>query len=232
MIVSIHQPSYFPWLGLLDKINKSDLYILLDNIQFSDSGYQNRNIFLDNQNKEQLLTIPVNKKNHLNKLIKDIEISNNIWQKKHNKFLYFNYKKHPFFDEIYPLIQDIYKKEYKFLIDILYDTMLITKQIFQINTKIIYASELDLSKELKKEELVIEILKKTSADTYLSGNGAKSYQKDTSFLSQNIKLTYQSFSHPIYSQHNNNEFHPGLSSLDAAFNLGTKDAYKILEGRS
>lgn len=81
MIVSIHQPSYFPWLGLLDKIEKSDLYIYFNSVQLTDNAYQNRNIFLSNQIKEHLLTIPISKKNYLTKTIDKLEVIDNRWKK-------------------------------------------------------------------------------------------------------------------------------------------------------
>ena len=48
MITAIHQPSYFPWLGWMDKINKCDQFILMDEVQLSDRAYQHRNLFLTN----------------------------------------------------------------------------------------------------------------------------------------------------------------------------------------
>jgi len=228
-IVSIHQPSYFPWLGLLDKIHKSDLYILLDNVQLSDSAYQNRNIFLDNQGNEKLLTIPISKKNHITNTIKDIKISNKIWQKKHNKFIYFNYKKHPFFDEIYPHIQPLYEKNYDFLIDFLIDNMKISFDLFKIKTKMIRASELDYNKELKKEDTVLAILESVDAKIYLSGKGAMSYQKEDNFTQKGIKLIYQEFTHPVYKQKGVDDFISGASCLDVLFNLGIDESSKILK---
>jgi len=34
MIVSIHQPNYLPWMGLMHKILESDIFIVLDDVQF------------------------------------------------------------------------------------------------------------------------------------------------------------------------------------------------------
>jgi len=229
MIVSIHQPSYFPWLGLLDKINNSDLYVLLDNVQLTDSAYQNRNIFLDNQGNKKLLTIPISKKDYINNTIKDIKFSNGIWQKKHNKFIYFNYKKHPFFDEIYPFIEPLYKKNYNYLIDFLIENMQISLELFKIDTKLMIASELDYNKELKKEDMVLDILNSVDAKIYLSGKGAMSYQNEDNFNKKGIKLIYQEFTHPVYKQKGADSFVDGLACLDALFNLGTDESSKMLK---
>ena len=43
MLVGIHQLHYLPWLRYFDKIARSDVFIVLDDIQFNKSGWQNRN---------------------------------------------------------------------------------------------------------------------------------------------------------------------------------------------
>lgn len=62
MITAIHQPSYFPWLGWMDKINKCDQFILMDEVQLSDRAYQHRNLFLTNTGQQKFLTIGIQKK--------------------------------------------------------------------------------------------------------------------------------------------------------------------------
>ena len=220
MIVSIHQPSYFPWLGTLDKIKKSDLYIYLNSVQLIDNSYQHRNIFLSNQLKEHLLTIPINKKNYLSKTINELETIDDRWKKKHYDFLFFNYKKHPYFNEINPYLEKFYSQDFTNLDEILFSSMKISLDLLGIKTKIIKSSDLNLDKNLKKEDLILEILEQVKATTYLSGTGAKSYQNEENFKAKGIKLVYQDFKHPIYEQYKNKEFVFGLSCLDFLFNKG------------
>jgi len=228
MIVSIHQPSYFPWMGLLDKINKSELYVYLDTVQLADRAYQHRNIFLSNQYKEHMLTIPINKKNYRQKTIGELIINGSDWKSKHLKFFELNYKKHPYFNEIFDLLKPIYTKDYEFLSDFLFESMIVTLDIFKINTKIIKASDLNLDLNIKKENMIIEILKNVDTTIYLSGIGAKSYQKEENFLEQGIQLQYQEPTFLDYIQYKNKNFIKGLSSLDVAFNYGIDNSYKIL----
>lgn len=230
MKTSIHQPSYFPWLGLLDKIIKSDKFIILDNVQLADRAYQHRNLFLNSLGKEHLLTINISKKGYRDKHIKEILVSDLSWQIKHKKFLFHNYKKHPFFDDIYPQIKYMFENDYKFLIDVLIDSMYSTFKIFNIDTNIQLASEIyPDNRDIYKEDLILDLLKRTKSNSYLSGKGAKNYQKEQSFLDKNIILEYQNFIHPTYGQHNQKEFISGLSALDAAFNLGSQNTQTLLK---
>lgn len=42
MILAAHQANFIPWLPYFDKMNKSDVFILMINCQFEKNGYQNR----------------------------------------------------------------------------------------------------------------------------------------------------------------------------------------------
>ena len=43
MKISAHQPAYLPWAGYLQRIHMSDVFVLLDEVQFEKNSFTNRN---------------------------------------------------------------------------------------------------------------------------------------------------------------------------------------------
>lgn len=230
MVVSIHQPSYFPWLGLLKKIFRSQLYVLMDEVQLSDRLFQHRNLFLDVNGQTRYLTIPINKKGFRGKKIKDITICDSSWQDDHKKFLLFNYKKSHFFDEVFQKIKIVFENKYKFLIDPLVASTKLSMDLFDIKTQVIMQSDLTYDRTRKKSDLILEIIKVTCADVYLSGLGAKEYLKLKDFQKEHIEILFNSFSHPQYHQINSDKFIPGLACLDVLFSIGIENSRKLFQG--
>ena len=63
MIVAIHQPQYMPWLGYFHKMDKADIFIHLDTVQFRRNEFQNRNR-IKAVNGWHWLTVPVKYVDH------------------------------------------------------------------------------------------------------------------------------------------------------------------------
>ena len=102
----IMQPTYLPWLGYFDLIRQSDIFVFLNDVQFSKQSWQVKNR-IKNLNKKLMITIPV-KKSSLSTKIDMVLIDNTKnWKKKHLKSIYLAYKKSEFFDEIYPIIENV-----------------------------------------------------------------------------------------------------------------------------
>ena len=113
MRISAHQPAYLPWAGYLERINMSELFIVLDEVQFEKNSFTNRNR-IKTSNGLAWLTVPVNLKGHLSNSIRDIEISNDVsWRKKHWKTIQQNYQKSLFFDHHKVFFESIYNKDWK-----------------------------------------------------------------------------------------------------------------------
>src|SRR5947209_12961076 len=58
MLVAIHQPCFMPWLGYLDRMLRSDLFVILDHVQFERRNYQNRAL-IRLEDEARWLTVPV-----------------------------------------------------------------------------------------------------------------------------------------------------------------------------
>src|SRR5260221_8177357 len=108
-IVAIHQPTFFSWLGFYDKILRSDIFVLLDSVQFPKTGgfWVNRTKVLIS-GSEHWLTIPVNRNYTGMRNINEMEINNSSpWQEKTIKTIDINYRKAPHFDEVFPIISNL-----------------------------------------------------------------------------------------------------------------------------
>jgi len=199
----------------------------MDEVQLTDKAYQHRNIFLSADGKTKFLTIPFNKKAYLDRTFKDLEIVDQSWRKNHYNFIKNGYRKHPFFDEIFPFLDDFFACEYPLLVDAVMASMRISLEFFSIKTKLVYQSQMDYDRSSRRGDLVMNIIMASGADCYLSGSGAKAYLDESLFVGE-LSLVYDSFSHPLYQQKNSFEFIPGLSCLDVLFNVGIDKARSLL----
>ena len=70
-----------------------------------------------------------------------------------------------------------------------------------------------------REERVIDITLACGGDVYLSGNGARAYQKEEHFSDRGVKLVYLDYK-PITYRQCWKDFLPCMSAVDYLFNCG------------
>ena len=230
----ILQSGYMPWLGYFDLINQADVFVFLDDVQWSTRAWRNRNRVRTAQGWTWL-TVPVKfKKAHFEYNIKDVEINNSQnWQKKHLGTLWTCYKKAPYFDEVYPLFDSILSKKQIIVIDLNYELIsAICNYIELKETKFLFSQEMNICKEVKKTGRLVSILEQIGGiATYISGPSAKSYLEENRLEEKGIKVEWHDYAHPYYSQNiwGSNIFIPYLSIVDLLFNHG-KESLDILSG--
>lgn len=225
MIVSIHQPAYLPWLGYFHKIYLSDTFAFFDSTQFEKNSFINRNK-IKTPHGEAWLTVPVSLRGYLGKKITEIEIANQIWQKKHWKSIELNYKKSKYWNEYSQQLKKIYENKYSYISDLCYDQLLLFLDLLSIKTKIIKSSELKLYNS-KKENLILDICRDLKANLYISGSQGRDYINNDNFNKSGIKLYFQSYNHPVYEQLWS-DFSPAMSIIDLLFNHGPRSHDIIL----
>jgi len=232
MIVSVHQPQYIPWLGYFDKIARSDCFVFLDQVQFKEREFQNRNK-IRTKDGWLWLTVPVAAKGKGRQKICDVKINNDFsWRREHLKSLEVSYGGSEFFERYIPFFKETYSRDWEKLSDLNVHIIKYLLEQLEIKTPIHFESEIG-TKETSTER-IIEICKKLKADTYLSGSGGREYLKEDRFLEEGIRLIYQDFKHPVYQQRfmkKEADFVPYLSVLDLLFNFGSKAGEIILGKR-
>jgi len=218
MIISIHQPNFIPWIGYFFKIYKSDVFVILDNVQFTKNGFTNRNQ-IKTPSGPNWLTLPVIQSGKFGQNINECVIFNkSLNTKKIINSLSGNYKKakyfDPYFDKISAILNEADDSLCKLNIALLRWVLI----ELEIKTKIITSSELE-NIEGESTERLISICKKLNGTKYLVGLGGKKYQKDELFEQNNIELINTPFKYPTYTQLWN-DFLPNLSIVDVLFNCG------------
>jgi hypothetical protein len=226
MIVAIHQPNYLPYLGFFDKMKKSDIFVIYDDAQFSKEDFHHRNKIRIYQGWKWL-TVPVDKKRIP---ISEILIKNELktwkganWNDTHFKDIRNNYKNTPFYKCYESELEKIYSMRFNKLVDLNISVILFLKKAFDIETKIVYSSNLVNSGKVnsfsKSSERLLEIVEATGGDVYLSGPMGRSYLNHSLFQKKEINIEFQDFKHPLYKQYYE-DFEPNMTSIDALFNIG------------
>lgn len=224
MIVAIHQPQYLPWLGYFDKIDRSDVFVLLDNVQYKKNEWQNRNR-IRTAHGWQWITVPVLYK--FPQKIREVKINNRVdWKKKHLHALVYNHSKSPYFDDHRPFFKDAYNRNWEYLVDISTHMIKYLVRALGIDTKILIASDFNLRDH--PTERLIDICRTVGANTYLSGVHGARYMDMEKFMQAEIKVIVQNFRHPVYDQLFR-KFEPFMSVVDLLFNHG-KESLNIIRG--
>ncbi len=225
MLVGIHQLHYLPWLRYFAKIARSDVFIELDNIQFTKNGWQNRNKVKTDRGAT-LLTVPVLV--GLGDTLDRVRINNNApWRRKHWSTIQQSYGKAPYFADHADFLADTYDREWELLNDLNRHMLEYFIGALGIDTRIKYASALDVPGTAT--ERLVNLVQAVGGDRYYSGAFALDAYLDADiFARAGIDVVIQDWRAPTYPQLYG-DFVPDLSIVDLLMNTGP-DSLNILMG--
>lgn len=198
----ILQPFYIPWRGYFHQIQKADVFVFFDDVQYEKRGWCNRNR-IKTANGLTWLSIPVLNKGSIvqNTPINEIEIdkSRSVWREKHWKTLQQSYRKTPYFSKYEQLLTDFYERDNKFLAELTIDlTIALARELGIEKTRFRRASEFAAS-GVKTDRLLF-LLNKVGATHYITGAAAKDYIEEEKFAEAGIELEYMTYDYPEYEQ--------------------------------
>jgi hypothetical protein len=227
--IAIMQPGYIPWVGFFELMQKSDIFVIYDIVQFDKNGWRNRNR-IKSQGGSIWLTVPVH--SHNKPIICETIIDNNQnWPEKHLKSLISNYSKAKYFSEFFPEIKKILSARWLKLNDLNLEFINLIANSFEIKTKLFLASqnkEIYNLKDLGRIEKLIQICKILGADIFYEPAGGENYllPEVENFKKCGIEIKFQNIKETKYPQQFG-EFISNLSALDLLLNCG-KEGKEII----
>lgn len=227
--IAIMQPYIFPYIGYFQLLGAVDVFVSYDTAQYIKGGWINRNRILF-QEAPKYITFPVRKR-QLNSLINEHLFADNIIIKEKNKILSVlqqSYSKAPFFNVVYPLLEDIINIDESNVARFAEHTQKEILKYMGIDVEYKRSSELDFDKSLKGQDRVVEIVKKLCGKRYINPIGGLELYSSKEFILNGIELRFLKSEVKPYQQFSN-DFVPNLSILDVLMFNSKEETLKRLK---
>jgi hypothetical protein len=221
VVVGMHQPNMMPWIGYFYKIFQSDIFVLVDDIQFIKSGSSYTNsVSFNERGKTIKLTVPIKRVKGTTQNINEIVPIDDSWKRKYKKRIELAYCKCEYYiqerDFIFSLITYEAKTHSEYNINFIKKIV----ERLNISTEIIISSDMNIGEIRDATDRIIKIAKALNATSYISGRGGDKYQNHKLYQESGIELIYSNFIDFEYKQYRTEKFVKGLSIIDAIFNIG------------
>jgi hypothetical protein len=213
MKLGIMQPYFLPYIGYFQLINAVDAFVVYDNIEYTKKGWINRNRILVN-GKDKYITLPLKKdSDYLNidqRYLSDLFL---LEKRKLLGKVRENYRKAPYFADVYKLLENILDFDNINLFHFVYNSLVMVCNYLDISKEFIISSSLSIDHNLKSEDKVLEICKQVMADCYINPIGGINLYSRERFIKNSVVLYFLS-TNPIRYSQLSEKFTPNLSILD------------------
>lgn len=226
-IAAIMQPTYLPWPGYFELVQRADVFIFLDDVEFSRQSWQQRNrIALDDE--LIWLTVPIQKKGLRGKRINEVEVDDSRdWRRRHLATLKQTYSGLPGSAVTLGLIEHALDPAHTALSTINQTFILGVLELLGIERIIHRSSELAVPGT--RSGRLLNLCESVGATAYLSPRGSRAYiEEDGVFAAEGFPISYQDYQTPVYRSFPPLQQGHSPSFVDALMTLGPEGAMGIL----
>jgi len=215
MKIAIMQPYIFPYMGYFQLYNAVDLFISLEDVNFTKGGWINRNkIMIEGQ--PSYITFPIRNISQ-NRYINQHYINwDEPWPRNLLKKIKYAYGKETYFKEVYPEIEILFNRRGEDCVASF--AMVVLAHIgdcLGIKTKLEWSLRY-VKTGLSGQDRLIDICKQTKADIYVNAIGGKDLYTADVFKPTKLK----------FIQRTDNE--NNLSIIDILMRRGWKETSKLI----
>ena len=247
MKLGMNQPYFFPYLGFYQLVSAVDRFIIYDNLNYIQYGWINRNRFLVVGGDPTYFNA-LTEDSSPNRKIRDIKLSaKSNWRRKLLNTFSLNYRKSPFFDETYALIEPVIRSDTNSLSVMAAQSIVEVSKHLQIKTEIVANPVYDeLESLLEQDDLarafpaiklrrperkvyrVIAVCRMMKANRFVNAIGGQALYDKDEFKANGIELQFVRSQDQPYPQ-TTDTYHPGLSIIDVLMNCGRAGTIERLQ---
>jgi hypothetical protein len=213
MKIAIMQPYFFPFIGYYQFVFASDIFVSYNDVNFIEGGWINRNYILS-PNGKSMITVPLVKPSP-NRLINEIEIHQESgWKKKFKKTIFFTYKKAPFFDASYNLIENIIEDSAETIDELVLSSITKVLEYSLIKKSIYSSSQINYERAADKIGKILSLANCYGCTTILFPSGSKQLYRDEQFEEHGFQSLVVNPQINEYKQFVKDKFVSHLSIID------------------
>lgn len=249
MRLAIMQPYFFPYIGYFQAINAVDKYILYEHIRFIKKSWISNNRMRIRNGHEISLKIPLSDASS-NRTIAETRIDNHKdWRGKILKDVRMIYRNSPYYKEIFPFLEDIFRPEYTFIHQLNGESIKAIARYLDIGTEIQIYNDHFLPLEADLEEIdhgnyrkftylektrpvrrtarIIAMCRNEGAKVYINAIGGIGLYSKEEFRQYGLDLKFLKTNDFTYNQHSK-DYLPNLSIIDVLFFNGKDGTRNLL----
>jgi hypothetical protein len=211
MKVAIMQPYFFPYIGYFQLIAAVDLFIVYDNIQYTKTGWINRNRLLRNGEAVKFSLPLKHASDFLD--VRDRELAAEFKRDKLLNQIKGAYQRAPYFAQAFPVIERIVRHDDNNLFRFLHHSIGAICGFLSISTEIRISSAIPIDHALTKQNKVIELCRAVGASTYVNASGGVDLYSSEDFHARGMDLKFIRSKPFVYRQFGEC-FIPLLSIID------------------
>ena len=212
--IAIMQPYFLPYLGYWQLLAAAvEQFVVYDNIEFSKRGWFHRNRLLMN-NESRMFSLPLQKDSDYKHVV-ERQLAANTRQinEKTLRQIQNAYRRAPFFNETFPIIEDCFCFQSNNLFDFIFNSIRQIKAYLGITTELVISSQVEADHQLTGQSKVLDICKALNATSYINPAGGRDLYSKDAFNQAGLELHFIQMDGIEYKQFGA-DFVPSLSILD------------------
>ncbi len=216
MRVGIIQSSFIPWRGYFDFIASVDLFVFLDDAQFTSRDWRNRNR-IKTPRGAQWLTVPVRHARGPQRICDTLVDEAQDWRAKHLGAWQTNYARAPYFADVCKILAAMPARGDATVSLLNRRLTRAVCEYLQIPTPLYLSTEVPATG--KRTDRLVNLVRAVGGNSYLSGPSADAYLDKDLFEQAGIRLEYKTYDYEPYPQLWG-PFEGAVSVLDLIANCG------------